>query len=110
VSRRRTILRKQVPADLLDIHDYLAKDSPATAIRFLDNARSTLERLATIPGIGSPKEFGRGLKGVRSWPVDGFPNHLVYYKFTDKALIILAILHGSRDLPKILRRRHPEKG
>ena len=60
-----------------------------------------------MPGIGSLKNFRGKLKDIRSWPVDGFPNHLVYDRFTATAVIVLGILHGSRDVSRILRRRGP---
>lgn len=107
MSRRRIILRRQIPTDLLEIHDHIAKQSADAAVRFLHNVRSTLDRLVRMPGIGSLKNFRGKLKDVRSWPVDGFPNHLVYYRFTATAVIILGVLHGSRDVSRILRGRSP---
>jgi toxin ParE1/3/4 len=107
VSRRRIILRREVPADLLDIHDYIARDSPEAAQRFLDSAQATLEELARMPGLGSLKPFRGKLKGIRSRPVRGFPNHLVYYKPTEAAISVLAILHGAQSVQRVLRGRRP---
>lgn len=107
VSRRRIILRAEVPADLLGTHDYLSSRSPETAIRFLHGAQVTLDRLVASPGIGSPKPFRGRLKGVRSWPVEGFPNHLVYYIVAREAIVVLGILHGARDIAPALRPRRP---
>jgi len=107
VSRRRIILRREIPGDLLDIHDYLARDSTEVAVRFLHSARATMRRLASAPGIGSPKPFFGKLKGLRSWAVEGFPNHLIYYKVSPGAIIVLGILHGSRDVGRELRTRQP---
>ena len=107
MSRRRLILRRQVPADLLDIHDHIAKDNIKVAVRFLNNVRGTPDRLVQVPGMGSLKSFRLKLREVRSWPVEGFPNHLVYYRFTPNALIVPAVIHGSGDVSRILRRRRP---
>ena len=107
MSRRRVILRREIPADLLDIHDYIAGDSPEAATRFLESARATLEELARMPGLGSPKQFRGKLKGVRSRAVHGFPNHLVYYKPTAAAISVLAILHGAQNVQRVLRARRP---
>ena len=107
MSRRRIILRREIPGDLLDIHDYLARDSTEVAVRFLRSARAAMDRLASAPGIGSPKPFTGKLKGVRSWAVEGFPNHLIYYKASAGAIIVLGILHGSRNVGRELRTRRP---
>ena len=107
MRRRRLILRRLGPADLLGIHDHIAKDSIEAAIRFLHYVRSTLDRLVEMPGIGSLKHFRGKLKDVRSWPVDGFPNHLVYYRYSATALIVLGVIHGSRNVSRLLRQRHP---
>jgi toxin ParE1/3/4 len=103
----RVILRPQVPSDLLSLMDHLAlKGSPELADRFVKAARATMERLAKWPGIGSPKQFkSRRLAGTRSWPVDGFPNHLIFYRPVDDGILVLAVLHGARNLPRALRDR-----
>lgn len=107
MSRRRVILRPQVAGDLLDIHDYLNQRSPDAAERFLRNAESTLGGLADAPGLGSPKNFGGRLKGVRSRAIEGFSNHLIYYKPTRNSIVVLGVLHGARNLPRVLRQRRP---
>jgi toxin ParE1/3/4 len=107
VSRRRVILRPQVAGDLLEIHDYLNERSAEAAERFLLRAESTLGDLADAPGLGSLKNFGGKLKGVRSRAVEGFPNHLIYYKPTRTSVVVLGVLHGARNLPSVLRQRRP---
>lgn len=59
-----------------------------------------------MPGKGGLKHFPRsGLVGVRSCAVPGFPNHLVFYETRDDAIIVLAVLYGGRDIPRILKKR-----
>lgn len=102
----RVILRSQVPDDLAAIVDYLAERSPAAASRFIQSAQDTLSRLAAAPGIGSPKEFrSRRLVGIRSWPVAGFPNHLVFYRPVEDGIEVLGVLHGARNIRSVLRER-----
>jgi toxin ParE1/3/4 len=63
----------------------------------------TLEGLAEVPGKGARREFDNPrLKEVRSWAIDGFPNHLIFYVYDDAALTVIAVVHGARDLPKVL--------
>ncbi len=103
---RRVILRPEVPDDLHSIVAYLEQRSVAAADRFVEAVFATWNDLAAHPGKGSPKHFPRtGLTGVRSWPVPGFPNHLVYYQTHPDAVIILAVVHGARNVPAILKGR-----
>lgn len=102
----RIILRSKVPQDLAEIIDYLAERNPAVANRFADAARSTLEDLAQMPGMGSRKEFRlRKLRDVRSWSVTGFRNHLILYRPISDGIEVLGILHGAREIGRILKER-----
>jgi toxin ParE1/3/4 len=92
--------------DVIEIAEQISRDSTASALRFFDNVEATLDGLLQMPGKGSPKEFAHpALAGLRSWPVEGFPNHLVFYRQTDYGMFVLAIMHGARDLPAILEGR-----
>lgn len=100
----RAILRPQVPDDLHEIVVHLDQRSPAAADRFVDAAFAGFERVREMPGIGSPKSFRRPtLVGVRSWAVPGFPNHLIYYQTKDDAIVVLAVLHGARNVRMVLK-------
>jgi len=36
---------------------------------------------------------------VRSWPVEGFPNHFIFYRVTDAGvLVVLRVIHGAREI------------
>lgn len=105
--RRRASRRYQIdPAadrDLDEHAEFLAEESPRLALRFLAAAAVTFRRLAGMPGIGSPRQFQNPrLAGVRQWRVQGFPNHLVFYRETDDGIEIVRVLHGARDIDRIL--------
>ena len=103
---RRVILRPQVPDDLQEILLYLEQHSIEVADRFISSAWATLEYLAQMPGMGSPKDFrSTVLKGIRSWAVRGFANYLVFYQTTADAIVILAIVHGARNVRALLKAR-----
>jgi len=100
---RRIILRPQVVDDLLDIVTYLAERSPVSADRFSSAIWETLDHLAEAPGVGSPKRYrSKRLAGIRSSPIKGFRNYLVFYRPMTEAIEVLAILHGARNVPQIL--------
>ena len=102
----RGLLRRAVAEDLESIVDYLRKESPDVALRFAEAAQATFARLSEFPGLGSPKLFrDPRLRGVRSWSVTGFPNHLVLYRVIEGAIEVLAVVHGARNLPRILHGR-----
>ena len=105
---RRVVLRPEVPDDLRAVVEYLERDSVEAADRFIENAFAAFHRIRDMPGVGSPKTFRRtGLKDVRSWAVPGFPNHLIYYQARPDAVVVLAVIHGARNVRAALRGRTP---
>lgn len=96
-----------VREDIGEIAEFIARKNVDAALRFSPAVEQTLRGLAEFPGKGSPKDFGvTDLAGIRSYAVDGFPNHLVLYRRDpDGAIRVLAVTHGARDLASFLRRR-----
>jgi hypothetical protein len=95
-----------VENDLLDLAEWIAATSFETACRFLDAAEESVEGLGFLPGRGSPKHLqGRGLEGIRSWAVQGFPNHLIMYDQRPDAIYVVAVIWGSRDYTELLQDR-----
>lgn len=91
-------------ADLGDIAEYIARDSCDAAIRFLQSARTTMERLAASPLIGGRVRLRHPqLQDVRKWPVEGFENYLVFYRPSSAGIEVIRVLHGARDIPQTLR-------
>ena len=87
--------------DLQEVYRYLRKYSRATAEAFLEAAYDTFEFLAENPGLGRPRsEFGH--EGLRSWRVEGFRKHLIFYRELPGKIQIWRVLHGTRDLQRIL--------
>jgi toxin ParE1/3/4 len=81
---------------------YLASQSPAAADRFLDSCMSDFERLSVMPGMGAKREFRNpNAAGIRSWPLSGFPNYLIFYRPIEDGVEILRLLHGARDIEAI---------
>jgi toxin ParE1/3/4 len=95
-----------VDQDILEIAEYLFNENEAVAVRFIDSVQTTLKDLAAAPKIGSVKSFkDRRLANVRSWRVKGFPNHLILYEPLQDGILVLAVIHGARDLQRFLKRR-----
>lgn len=93
-----------VADDIAAIAEYIAHNSEDAARRFAPAVEATIRGLAEFPGKGSPKPFNHPrLSGIRSWAVDGFPNHLILYRREqDESIYIAAVTHGARHLPGML--------
>ena len=89
----------QAKRDLEEQIDYLKSHSDDAAHRFLDAAEHTFAFLAKNQGAGQLCRFqGPQATGIRAWPVDGFRNHLVFYRPTAEGVDIVRVLHGARDI------------
>ena len=103
---RRILLRRDVPADLHSIVAWFDHFSTSTSDRFINAVFTSLAGLAEMPGKGSPKQFrSRKLHGIRSWSVPGFRRFLILYRTLPEAIEVLAVVHGSRHLRRLLLSR-----
>jgi toxin ParE1/3/4 len=60
-------------------------------------------QLVKIPHAGARCGFkAQGLQQVRRWAVNGFPSHLIFYQVLGKEIHVLRVLHGARDLERLL--------
>ena len=78
---------------------------PEIAIRFQDAVRRTVESLREHPFVGP--RYGSSspqLQNLRSWPVAGFEAIRIYYLLDEDAIRVIRILHGKRDVKRILER------
>lgn len=99
VVRRLPDARRQLLLLFLELESI----SDTLGARFLAAAEATFERTAAMPGIGElwPCDNPR-LAGLRCLTVDGFPNHLVFYRPIEGGIEILQVVHGMRDIEAIL--------
>ena len=84
--------------------DYLAGvEGLETALRFNDRVTSTYRSIGRVPGIGEPfRSRRRRLSGPRARRIEGFPNHVAYYRAVEGGVEIVRILHGARDVEAAL--------
>jgi toxin ParE1/3/4 len=96
---RRVVLSDLARDDLTALSEYLRQRSPPSALRFLDAAKETFALLASMPGLGEPFALEPPLlQGIRRSAVSSrFPSHIIYYRPLDEGIIVLRVVHGSRD-------------
>ena len=85
---------------------YLFTESlPDVAVRFRAAVQRTVDFLRQRPFVG-PRYNSRKaeLQSLRSWPVAGFEAIRLYYLLDKNTMQIIRVLHGKRDLTRILER------
>jgi plasmid stabilization system protein ParE len=93
-------LRKspQAERDADEIADFLAERSVRAGTRFLVQVASTLERIRIDPGLGMHLKVEEPqLEEILWHRVDGFPNHLIFFRVDGDLVFVLRVLHGARD-------------
>lgn len=99
----RYVLAGSAQRDLVLIRDYYLEEAGyRVARRMLTEFVAAFRFLAATPGAGHQREDLAGSRPVLFWPVK---DYLILYKPGAKPLQILAVIHGSRDIPTLLRQR-----
>ncbi len=89
--------------DLDEIWEYVELDSVDAADRLLAKLFEAFEQVAQTPGMGHRREDLTQFP-ILFWPVG---NYLVIYRAEKRPIEVVAIVHGKRDNPELLRRRGP---
>lgn len=90
-------------SDLDDIWYYIAKESGQTdlADRVIDAIAGRFLTIAMHPHIGRSRDELR--PGLRSFPVG---DYVIIYRVRDNDVLILHVLHGRRDIGRLLPWSH----
>jgi antitoxin ParD1/3/4 len=88
--------------DVLDaIWSFIFKDNPDAADAVEEEIRSACAMLAQEPLIGRVRQDLTALP-VRFWTIPKYPNYIVVYKPDSRPLEIIRVLHGMRDIKRML--------
>jgi len=99
---RKVTRKPDVRIDLIELADYISQDSLDAALQFLEAAEKTFDFLATHCEVGQLCNFhSQETDGVRVWRVDGFKNHLIFYRVVEDGIDVVRVLHGARDMEAI---------
>lgn len=100
------VLSRDAERDLEDLWDYVADDNVEAADRLIARFFDAFEELGRLPGLGHKREDLTNFP-VLFWPVG---NYLIIYRAEQTPIQIVAVVHGSRDIPAFLRRRAGQEG
>ena len=91
--------REQARRDLVERFVCLADNAGlAVAERFLRNAETSFNELASSPLIGSPLTLRNPkLAGMRKWCVKDFDNILIFYMPRHDGVSVVRVLHAAQD-------------
>lgn len=83
--------------DLLDIGDYIAKDSRVNARRFVAKLMEQCKRIGRAPlGFVSREDLAPGLR------MAALDSYVIFFRVLDGTVRIERVLHGARNLPVVL--------
>ncbi len=95
----RVVLTETAQADLAAIADFIAHDSPANALRFIDLLRDRCLDLAEL-SLAFPLVPRYRARGIRRRPVG---DYLIFYRVARGRVDVLHVVHGARDYDDILK-------
>ena len=104
MSRGSYGIRRMADRDLDEIAEHLGSRHPDVGLRFLQAVKQECLLLAEYPGAGTLRQrVPKRLRGLRSWPIRGYRNYLIFYLQTEGGIDALRVLHGARRLGRVLR-------
>jgi antitoxin ParD1/3/4 len=93
------VLTPAAEGDLLKLLDYLDGDGPRAVLTVVEALDEAMQLLADNPGIGHLRP-DLTHQDVRFWSVF---EYLVIYRQDTEPLEIVRVLHGKRDVGRLLR-------
>ena len=97
----RFVLTPEARADLIEIWNYIAEDSPDRADQVLARLYDSFTRLAQSPGIGHDR-VDLADSRHRFWTVYSY---VIAYRWNTVPLQIIAVVHGARQLEAFFQQR-----
>jgi plasmid stabilization system protein ParE len=99
VTEYRLVAEPLVDLDVAAAYEWYEKERAGLGREFLDELRATYDRVAD-----GPLKYQHLRSGIRRALVRRFP-YGVYFAVEDDAIVVLAVLHASRDPAEWQRRK-----
>jgi len=101
---KKIVVRSAAQDDIDDSAEFIAANNPSAAEAFLDAVETACHKLLEFPRLGRCRDdlTVPDVQELRSWPVSGFANWLIFYLPTSTGIVVVRVLHGARDLGTIL--------
>jgi len=91
----RVVVSLRARSDILNIHSYLARHSPAAADRMLVRFSERFDELQEFPFLGPDRsEFRAGLRGLL---IDGY---IAFYIVEVDRIVIVRVFDGRTDIER----------
>jgi toxin ParE1/3/4 len=84
-------------SDLFENAEFIARDKPAAAERWIDSVQTTCEMLADNPNVGEVRQT-RSLGPCRSFVLG---SHLIFFRPFRDAVEIVRIIRADRDITQV---------
>ncbi len=94
---RNVVYSNIAKLDLVSIHDYIAENNRAAALKVLMRIREACRSLGSMPFTGAACD---DLQVDLRYRVVG--KYVIYYRVTDDVVWIQRVLHGSQDAKRLL--------
>ena len=89
----RCVFSRKAEADLEAIGDHIARDNPRRALSFVRELRERCRDIIQYPKAAPLRlDLGRGVRMVV------FRDDLIFYRHSNRGVIIERILHAARDI------------
>ncbi|MGO9864813.1 MAG: type II toxin-antitoxin system RelE/ParE family toxin [Terriglobales bacterium] len=104
MKKNRLVVSDAAVSDILEQAEwYSAQSGNALAGRWERAVASAILRVVSRPTTGAPCTFQSSeLRDVRRTAIRGFPKHLLFYRVDSGEVFVLRVVHGARDLERLL--------
>lgn len=99
---KRFRLTEDAVLDLEEAVAYISEESERAAQRLADDFENAFVFLTEWPGSGHSRLDLTPDNTLRFWTIAGY---LIAYQIVSDHLVVIAVLHGSRDVETILSKR-----
>lgn len=89
---RTVVVTEQALRDLEEVHDFIARDKPLAAKKFIESLERKFQTLAAFPELGAAcDQIGSGLR------IHSAGDYVIFYEPLAGGVRIVKVVHGRRN-------------